>query len=57
MARNERKRRGFLLLGIGILMMMTKFMRLDDAFFLGGLVFVALGCGDLFYDSRYKRRF
>ena len=57
MARNERKRRGLLLVAIGIVLMSTKLLRLDDAFFLGGIIFVALGCGDIFYDSRYKRRF
>ena len=57
MARNERKRRGVLLVVIGIILMMTRALGLDDAFFLGGIVFVALGCGDIFYDSRYKRRF
>lgn len=57
MAKNERKRRGLLLLVIGLMLMATKALRLDDAFFLGGIVFVALGCGDIFYDSRYRRRF
>ena len=57
MPRNERKRRGLLLVVIGIILMLTKIIGLDDAFFLGGIIFIALGCGDIFYDSRYKRRF
>lgn len=57
MAKNARRRRGVLLLGIGIILMLTKVLGLDDAFLLGGVIFAALGFGDIFYDSRYKRRF
>jgi len=57
MPKNERKRRGVLLVVIGLILMITKAVGLDDAFFLGGVIFAALGFGDIFYDSRYKRRF
>ena len=57
MALNERKRRGVLLVVIGIIMMMTKLIGLDQVFVAGGVIFVLLGCGDIFYDSRYRRRF
>lgn len=45
------------MLVIGILLMFTQFLGLDKAFLLAGILFAALGCGDLFYDNRYKRRF
>ena len=58
MPKNERKKRGALLLVIGLMLMSAKgLLHLDSAFLLGGVVFVALGCGDIFYDSRYRRRF
>ena len=57
MPKNARRRRGVLLLVIGVILMLTKAIGLDDAFLLGGVIFAALGFGDIFYDSRYKRRF
>jgi len=58
MAANERKKRGILLIVIGLILVLSHYIgRLDPAFLMGGLVFVALGFGDIFYDKRYKRRF
>jgi len=58
MAMNERKKRGVLLLAIGIVLVLSHYvLRLDMAFLMGGLIFVGLGFGDIFYDGRYRRRF
>jgi|GEM_PF-3505068 len=58
MAMNERKKRGFLLVAIGIVLVLSHYiLRLDMAFLIGGLVFVGLGFGDIFFDNRYRRRF
>jgi hypothetical protein len=57
MAMNERKKRGLLLIAIGIVLILTHYLGLDMAFLMGGVVFVALGFGDIFYDKRYRRRF
>ena len=58
MAMNERKKRGVLLIAIGIILVLSHYtLRLDMAFLMGGLVFVGLGFGDIFYDGRYRRRF
>jgi len=58
MAMNQRKKRGFLLVAIGLVLILSHYgLRLDVAFLMGGLVFVGLGFGDIFYDQRYRRRF
>ncbi len=55
--KNERRERGFLMLGIGILLMMTNMIGLDKAFFYCGVVMAGLSLGDIMFDNRYKRRF
>jgi len=45
------------MLVIGLGLMLTRTIGLDQVFFVCGLIFAALGCGDIFYDSRYKRRY
>lgn len=55
--RTERRKRGFHMLIIGGVLMLTKFFGLPLEFMFVGLIFVGLGLGDIFYDSRYKRRF
>jgi hypothetical protein len=58
MALNQRKKRGFLLVAIGLLLILSHYsLGLDMAFLMGGLVFMGLGFGDIFYDQRYRRRF
>jgi hypothetical protein len=58
MAMNERTKRGFLLVAIGLVLVLAHYIgRLDQAFLMGGAVFALLGFGDIFYDKRYRRRF
>jgi hypothetical protein len=55
--RTARRRRGLHMMLIGAVLMLTKFIGLPQEFLFVGLIFVGLGLGDIFYDSRYKRRF
>ena len=54
---SERRKRGFLMLAVGAIMMLTYFAGLDMVFVAAGGIFAALGLGDIVYDGRYKRRF
>ncbi|MDX1476182.1 MAG: hypothetical protein R3301_00705 [Saprospiraceae bacterium] len=53
----ERRRRGWLLIIMGVIMLMTHFLQLDRVFILGGVLFVALGCAELFGNNRYRRKY
>ena len=53
----SRKKRGRILLIMGIVLMATRLFQMDQVFMMAGIIFIGLGCGDMFYDPRYKRKY
>ena len=53
----ERRRRGWLMVIIGAILMLTRLAGLDAVFAWSGIMFAALGLGDIFFSKRYRRRF
>lgn len=53
---SDRRKRGMVLVVIGIMLILSRLLEIDKVFLYCGFVFVALGLSDMFYINKYKSR-
>ncbi len=51
---SDRRKRGMVLVVIGICLVMTRLLGIEKIFLYAGIVFLVLGLSDMFYINKYK---